>query len=100
MRRQLKKVRFFRPYGISLTGILSPLFSSTTEKPEVAPKPTKEELVEKDTMFEFKVGVKGKPGEKKQPEEEPEEIVEEVEEVVKEAPKEEPTGKPDTELPV
>ncbi len=35
------------------------------EKPEVAPKPKKEELVEKaETEFEFKVGVKGRPGEK------------------------------------
>ncbi len=35
-----------------------------TEKPEVAPKPTKRELVEKQKEFEFVVDVKGKPGEK------------------------------------
>ncbi len=35
-----------------------------TEKPEVAPKPTKRELVEKEKAFEFLVDVKGKPGAK------------------------------------
>ncbi len=35
-----------------------------TEKPEVAPKPTKRELVEKQKEFEFVVDVKGKPGAK------------------------------------
>ncbi len=37
-------------------------FCNVTEKPEVAPKPTKRELFEKEKAFEFVVDVRGKPG--------------------------------------
>ncbi len=72
--------------GQNLTRLPTPL----AEKPEVAKKPTQEELVEKDKTFEFKVGVKGKPGEKKKTAEEIEEegipTGETVEELQPEAP--------------
>ncbi len=39
-------------------------YCNITEKPEVAPKPTKRELVEKERELEFVVDVRGRPGEK------------------------------------
>ncbi len=39
-------------------------YCNITEKPEVAPKPTKRELFEKEKAFEFVVDVRGRPGEK------------------------------------
>lgn len=55
------------------------------EIPDVIKKPTQEELIEKDKEYEFKVGVKGKPGERKpaaQDLDEKEIPVEEVEKVI------------------
>ncbi len=39
-------------------------YCNITDKPEVAPKPTKRELIEKEKAFEFVVDVRGRPGAK------------------------------------
>ncbi|VDK25505.1 unnamed protein product, partial [Taenia asiatica] len=50
---------------------------SATETPTIEAKPTQEELVEKDKLYEFKIGARGKSKEKGEPEEENVEVVEE-----------------------
>lgn len=45
--------------------------------PTIEAKPTQEELVEKDKLYEFKIGAKGKSKDKKESEDENMEVVEE-----------------------